>query len=104
MQGYISGPESREQYEQWKKNWTPPLNVRALGGRIIVEFAPAVSSSSLIVPENASYTAMVVHDSGGELKPGTEVVMLALEGQNFTHEGRILTIVNYDDILGESTD
>ena len=104
MQTFISGPESQQAYAEWKKDWSPPANVRALGGRLIVEFGPAASISSLIVPEGASYNAMVVHDSKGELRAGTEVIMLALNGQNFTHEGRVLTIVNYEDILGVSED
>jgi len=52
------------------------------------------------VPETASYQGIVVHDGYGELPCGQEVMMLAMEGINFNHSGRVLTIVKYADILG----
>ena len=98
---YVNGAESQKQYEAWKADWTPPANPpRAIGDRVIVEFSPYVTTSNLCVPEAASYQAIVVHDSYGELPAGQEVMMLALDGIEFTHSGRRLTVVKYSDIMG----
>jgi len=101
MNIWTSGAESKEAYENWKANWQPPAEpVRAIGNRIVVEFSPFVAKTDLIVPETVSYQAKVIHDPARELPVGCEVMMEALDGMNFMHEGRQLTIVNYSDILG----
>lgn len=101
---YTQGQRPDEAYEQFKANWNPPVkSPAALYGRVIVEFTPYAhkSESGLIfTPEKASFQAIVVDDSTGELPPGTEVVLESLDGQNFKHEGRILCCVQKDGILG----
>jgi co-chaperonin GroES (HSP10) len=101
---YTQGATPTEAYDRWKAEWTPPQRIpMALYGRCIVEFSPyahASESGRIFTPEQASYQAMVIDDSTGELLAGQEVMLAALQGQNFRHEGRILCVVDKEDILG----
>lgn len=98
---YTQGSTPQDAYNQWKSNWTPPEPpIRCLNGKILVEFSPYATETKLWTPEQASFQAMVVNDSFGELKPGTEVALEAIEGQNFQYDGRTLCSVNYSAILG----
>ncbi len=57
------------------------------------------SEAGLFTPERASFQAIVIDDSTGELSTGMEVALDTLDGTNFRHEGRTLTAVAKDGII-----
>jgi co-chaperonin GroES (HSP10) len=58
----------------------------------------------LWTPERASYSAIVIDDSTGELQTGEEIALESIEGTNFEYEGRVLCVVNKASILAIVTD
>lgn len=100
MKHFISAPESRADYAEWKSDWKPPGTMpRAMRGKAVVEFMPFQAGGSFFVAQGTSKTAMMVDCYGGDVPCGTEVAIGAVNGTEYSCEGRRLTIVNVDDIL-----
>lgn len=99
-------------YENWKKNWKPPVpRPIAMRGMVLVEFAPSSNSGTIFMPEEESNNAMVICDGYegipnryGHLQPGTEICYTGVEGEIFEYQGRKITRLKKQDIEMVCTD